>query len=558
MASLMALTAASGLQATAADDAPIIEKPVVKVENGQFTPELLNALGRLSDPQLSPDGKRVLYGVSYPSVEQNKSNRELWVVDIDGKNARQLTHTKSSEQNAVWIDGGRRIAFIYPDADGNYQVWTMNADGTDRKQASSVKDGVDGFKLSDDQKKIVVISQVKYGETAQDVYPDLKKADGRIIDDLMYRHWDEWVSTVPHPFVGDFDGNAVTNLHDVLEGEPFESPMKPWGGVESLAWAPDGKSLVYVCRKKTGKEYAISTNSDLYLWDVASGKTVKNLTDGNLGYDTYPVFSKSGRKLAWLSMERDGYEADKNRIMVMDLATGVKQDITVNWDYTADAIAWSGLGLLNGHLELLGHGSLGNLLTGCCDGVHRCHLHSHVLTHLCVNFLVECYQSGKLLVEVVVACNGGSLKCLECAELHLLASDAAKLCDELGHFLAVDGKLLELVESLHLRSDCSIKNLVGECHEFVVRSHEVGLALQSHNGTEATFGLGKCHALGSAAVLTLCSDGLSALANQLNCFVQIILSLDKCLLAIHETCSCKLAELLNVGYSNCHNFDFPY
>ena len=174
MASLMALTAASGLQATAADDAPIIEKPVVKVENGQFTPELLNALGRLSDPQLSPDGKRVLYGVSYPSVEQNKSNRELWVVDIDGKNARQLTHTKSSEQNAVWIDGGRRIAFIYPDADGNYQVWTMNADGTDRKQASSVKDGVDGFKLSDDQKKIVVISQVKYGETAQDVYPDLK------------------------------------------------------------------------------------------------------------------------------------------------------------------------------------------------------------------------------------------------------------------------------------------------------------------------------------------------------------------------------------------------
>ncbi len=341
MASLMALTAAPGLQVSAADDAPIIEKPVVKVENGQFTPELLNALGRLSDPQLSPDGKRVLYGVSYPNVEQNKSNRELWVIDIDGKNARQLTRTKSSEQNAVWIDGGKRIAFIYPDADGEYQVWTMNADGSDRKQASTVKGGVDGFKLSNDQKKIVVISQVKYSETAQDVYPDLKKADARIIDDMMYRHWDEWVSTVPHPFVGDFDGNAVSNLRDVLQGEPFESPMKPWGGVESLAWTPDGKSLVYVCRKKTGKEYAISTNSDLYLWDVASGKTVKNLTEGNLGYDTYPVFSKSGHKLAWLSMERDGYEADKNRIMVMDMATGAKHDITVDWDYTADAIAWS-------------------------------------------------------------------------------------------------------------------------------------------------------------------------------------------------------------------------
>ncbi len=155
-----------------------------------------------------------------------------------------------------------------------------------------------------------MIANVKYTKTAQDVYPDLPKASGRIIDDLMYKHWDEWVTEIPHPFLGDFDGNSVTNVYDIMQDEPYEAPMKPFGGVESFAWSPDSKQLIYVSRKKAGMEYALSTNSDLYLYDLDS-KTTKNITEGMMGYDTNPVYSPDGKYVAWLSMEHDGYESDK-------------------------------------------------------------------------------------------------------------------------------------------------------------------------------------------------------------------------------------------------------
>ena len=205
---------------------------------------------------------------------------------------------------------------------------------------SELENGVDGFVISPDGTKIVLISNVKYGNTLPtDHYADLDKANARIIDDLMYKHWDEWVTEVPHPFVADFTGNVVKNPKDILEGTQYESPMKPWGGIESLAWTADSKQVIYVCRKKTGKEYAFSTNSDLYLYDVESAKTVKNLTEGMMGYDTNPRVFKN--KLAFLSMESDGYEADKNRIFVLDMTTGEKKDLTENWDYSADDLAWA-------------------------------------------------------------------------------------------------------------------------------------------------------------------------------------------------------------------------
>lgn len=322
--------------------AKLIEKPELKIENKQFTPEVLNAFGRVSEPQVSPDGTRVLYGVQYMSVEQNKGNRELWVADITGENAIRLTITPNSEQNAVWINGGTMIAFIYKDENDENatpQLWTMKADGTGRKCVSQVENGIEGFVISPDGQKIVLISTVKYGKTAQDHHPDLDKTNARIIDDLMYKHWNEWVTEIPHPLVASFVGNIVADVKDVLEGTQFESPMRPWGGIEQLAWTPDSKSLIYVCRKKLGVEYAISTNSDLYQYNLEDGKTI-NLTEGMMGYDNNPIVSKSG-KLAWLSMEHDGYEADKNRIFLMDKIGGEKVDLTANWDYSVDEIAWS-------------------------------------------------------------------------------------------------------------------------------------------------------------------------------------------------------------------------
>ena len=331
-ASLMAIATSCGQQEE------MIEKPNFSSATGIFDMEALEALGRVSNPQVSPDGKKILYGVSYESVELNKSNNELYTMNLDGTDVKRLTKTAMSEGDAVWIANGRKIAFVATH-DGKPQLWVMNADGTNRHVVSRLENGVGGFKVSPDGKKVVIVSTVKYNRTAQDVYPDLTKATGRLIDDMMYKHWDEWVTEIPHPFIADFDNYRLTNIKDIMEGERFESPMKPFGGVESFAWSPDSRELVYVSRKKEGMEYAISTNSDLYCYNLESGET-RNLTEGMMGYDTNPAFSPDGSKLAWLSMEHDGYESDKNRIFVMDMATGEKTDLTADWDYTADQFAW--------------------------------------------------------------------------------------------------------------------------------------------------------------------------------------------------------------------------
>ena len=329
----------AGCAQNSGDDEKIIDKPDFHSASGIFDIEALEALGRVSEPVVSPDGSKILFGISYENLEENASNRDLYTMDTDGSNQQRITRSAKSENNAVWIDGGKRIAFIYP-VDGKAQLWVMNADGSDRKAVSSVEGGISGFKFSPDQSKVVMIGNVKYARTAQDIYPDLPKATGRVVDDLMYKHWDEWVTEIPHPFIGDFDGNAVTNVFDIMADEPYEAPMKPFGGVESFAWSPDSKTLVYVSRKKTGVEYARSTNSDLYAYDLATKET-RNLTEGMMGYDTMPAFSPDGTRLAWLSMEHDGYESDKNRLFVLDMNSGVKTDLTSEWDYTIDQFAWA-------------------------------------------------------------------------------------------------------------------------------------------------------------------------------------------------------------------------
>lgn len=334
-----AMLVATSANVAMAGDEVIIDKPSFKSEDGVFNIEALQALGRVSAPTLSPDKKKILYGVSYESVEQNRSNNDLYVMNIDGTENTRITKTPRSEANAVWINGGTKIAFLYPE-NGVMQMWVMNADGSDRKMVSNVEKGINGFVLSPDETKVLFISNLKSATTAQDIYPDLPKATGIVVNDLMYKHWDEWVKEIPHPFLADFNGSELTNIIDIMDGEPYEAPMKPFGGIESLAWSPDGKEIIYVSRKKTGREYAESTNSDLYLYNIES-KTTTNLTEGMMGYDTNPAYSPDGKYVAWLSMERDGYESDKNRIFILDRKTGEKTDLTKDWDYTVNSIAWS-------------------------------------------------------------------------------------------------------------------------------------------------------------------------------------------------------------------------
>ncbi|EKD31590.1 MAG: hypothetical protein ACD_77C00296G0012 [uncultured bacterium] len=312
----------------------LITKSTITVEGGRLTPEVMHSMGKLSDPQVSPDGTQILYGVAYTSIPQNKNNRELFVMKADGSDIRQLTSTVKSESNARWINEGKEIAYLSAG-----QIWVMGKDGSSAKQISKYEAGISDFTLSADGKKILFISNVPFGKKPKDIWPDLDKANGRMIPDLMYRHWDHFVEEIPHPFIADFDGAELANITDILEGEPFESPTLPFSGIEQLSWSPDGTKILYASRKVSGVQYAFSTNTDIYLYDIVA-KTHENLTEGMMGYDTDPLFSPDGKSFAWISMERGGFEADKKRLFVMDMETRAKTELTTNYLYNIETITW--------------------------------------------------------------------------------------------------------------------------------------------------------------------------------------------------------------------------
>lgn len=311
-------------------------------ESKGMKPETLLTMARLGDATLSPDGKSVVYALSFPDLKENKSRSELFTVGMDGKNKRQITTTAHNEYSPVWIAQGARIAYMSTES-GSMQVWTMAPDGSDRRQVTDIEGGIEGFRYSPDDSQLLYVQQIKYGQSTQDRYPDLDKATGRVIDDLMYKHWDEWVETIPHIFVASLGEGLIKGGKDLLEGEPYEAPMKPHAGIEDIAWSPDGKYIAYASRKKTGKAYTLSTNSDIYLYNIAEG-TTRNLTEGMMGYDQHPVFSPDGKQIAWTSMERDGYEADLKRLFVQDLATGQRSHLNPEFEYDIEQMQWAANG----------------------------------------------------------------------------------------------------------------------------------------------------------------------------------------------------------------------
>lgn len=338
MSAAMLLAACGGTKDAGKTDQVLIEKSDIKIEGKRMTPEALWAMGRIGGLAVSPDGKKIAYTVAYYSVPENKSNREVFVMNADGSDNRQITRTPYQENEVTWIKGGTKLAFLSND-NGSSQLYEMNPDGSGRKQLTNYDGDIEGYSISPDGKKLLFISQVKTKESTADKYPDLSKATGIIVTDLMYKHWDEWVTTAPHPFVADFDGNGISNIVDILEGEPYESPMKPWGGIEQLAWNTTSDKVTYTCRKKTGLEYAVSTNSDIYVYDLNTKKT-DNITEENKGYDTNPQYSPDGKYIAWQSMERDGYEADLNRLFIMNLETGEKRFVSKAFESNVDAFVW--------------------------------------------------------------------------------------------------------------------------------------------------------------------------------------------------------------------------
>ena len=321
-----------------------IGKSDICIEDGVLTPEVLWSMGRIGGVTVSPDGSRIAYQVSYYSVQENASHTVIYVMDDDGNNVKLLTETASSEHSPAWIDN-EHIAFL-TNKKGVQQICSMDIQGKHRKQLSFMEKDVEGFLFSPDMNSVLMIMSVPNPLVKERQYEDLPKASGMIADDMMFRHWDSWVTSLPHPYVASFDGKKVSDkVVDLLEGEPYESPMLPFGGIEQFAWSPDGKSVAYTCRKKAGSEYTKSTDSDIYLYDIESAGTVnlcklEGASDMNMGYDTNPKFSADGRYIAWQSMERDGYESDINRLYVMDLNSKRKWSVSENFVSNVDDFVW--------------------------------------------------------------------------------------------------------------------------------------------------------------------------------------------------------------------------
>ena len=327
------------------DTAEIIGKSSIKIANKRLTPEALWAMGRIGTINVSPNAENVVYGVSYYSVQQNKSHHTLHIMQSDGNGQTQLTTTACNESNATWIKNGSKIAFL-SNASGRNQIWEMNPDGTERKQLSNSEKDIEGFLFSPDEKSVIIIQQIPIKQSTAEKYPDLPLSQGIIVDDLMYKHWDQWLTTAPHPFIAEFDGKEIGQGKDILENTKYDCPNRPFGGIEQLAWSKDSKKIAYACVKKTGIEYTISTDTDIYLYNTEDETTINlcklDEARANYGYDTTPSFSPDGTHLAWLSMKRDGYESDQNRLCIMNLVNGEQKYISEKaFDSNVENYCWA-------------------------------------------------------------------------------------------------------------------------------------------------------------------------------------------------------------------------
>lgn len=305
---------------------------------GVMDEKILWYLGRLGDVQVSPDGQTLLYAVTYYDYRANKGNTELYTMPASGGEPTRITVSDENELQPVWRPDGKKIAYLCPTEKG-MQIWEADPDGKNAKALSDVDGDINGFGYAPDMEHICYFRNVRIDPTVADRYKDLPEADAMIYDDLMYRHWNYWADgTYSHLFVADYP--SMDNAVDLLEGQKFHCPNPPSGGMEAVSWHPDGDKLVYCCKKLTGKAFAESTNTDIYLYDLNSKNTI-NLTEANKGYDMDPVISPDGKKMAWWNMKTDGFESEKHSLMIFDFTTGTAEDYSTDFDQDATNLVWS-------------------------------------------------------------------------------------------------------------------------------------------------------------------------------------------------------------------------
>ncbi|MFZ4260861.1 alpha/beta fold hydrolase [Sphingobacterium sp. HJSM2_6] len=319
-----------------------VDRPLIAVKGTPssgtepLSPKKLWELGRVNAEGLTADGSQLIFAVSNYQFEENKSEKNLFVIPVNGGEAKPFTNSIGGE-SVLQVNANNEVLYLHKG-----QIWSKNLGDSEAKQLTNEESGLENVKLSPDGKYILYSKPVLLKNYhSVDKYKDLTKSNVYIYDNLDYRHWDTWNDgKFNHPFVAKYDQGKLSDPVDLMEGELFSSPQAPFGGSEDFTWSSDSKSVLYVAKKKFGTDYAVSTNTDIFQYDLASRQT-RNLTEGMLGYDTNPQFNKEGNLLTWLSMKTDGYEADKNDIIVWDPQSNRKVNLTAHWDGTVNSYTWS-------------------------------------------------------------------------------------------------------------------------------------------------------------------------------------------------------------------------
>lgn len=303
----------------------------------RMTPELLWKLGRVGLETVSPDGNSAIYGITHYNIQENSGKRQMYVLDLKTGETTSIIGITGNAEGFQFAPGGNKIGFIVSGV-----FYEMPAAGAPATKVLELPNGVANVSYSPDGKYILFSTEVKKGGMFQDEYPAYPKANAILTDDMMYRHWSSWedglISQVFYMSYG--EGKVSGEPKNIMEGLVYETPVQPFGGADQLVWSPDSKSIYYITKQKTGLAYAVSTNSDIFRYDLAT-KSTTNISEGMMGFENQISFSPDGNKLAWLSMKHDGYEADKNDIIVLDLKSGRKQNTTAPWDETVAGFKWA-------------------------------------------------------------------------------------------------------------------------------------------------------------------------------------------------------------------------
>ena len=333
-----------------------------EIEAGILTPEVMWKMTRAGSSSLSPDGSALLYAATNYDTEADRGITQLFVEELESRTVRTLTGTESNSSSPRWSADGATVYFL-SDRSGSQQLWSMDTLGGNLRQLTRFDRDVEGFGISPRGDKMWYVQTVPVAaRRSADIYPDMARSKARIYDDLMVRHWDYWdEGSYRHLFVTDFDGEEVQPGVDIVGAEAaYDVPMAPYFDMDEIAWNNAGTMIAYTCKPMTGTEYALSTDSDIFVYSLESGTTQNICKPRNFGlegapvidsvampgYDKYPVWSPDDTKIAFRSMAKPMYEADRQRLFLYDCATGGLQELTSGFDHSAMNVRWNGSGWL--------------------------------------------------------------------------------------------------------------------------------------------------------------------------------------------------------------------